>query len=313
MASNIDQLVQDAVKSVERKLSADMRKFGDYIVQNIQDIKKLMEGMEVLGQSLNNLYDEIRETQDTVAKINKDKDLNIQASFHDLLSPPARAPSPMDDETQGVSSDALFSEQEVIEIKRIVSEKREQKRQERDGYYRRTILVRNLINQNDDSNQNLSFYRQCAKSLRDHGMEFILYECDKFFVLNSGSVRFTYETRSKAICFLIEARRVAQGRRSHLQFDIMVPPERMTLRKKIQDFGKRMKADRLIQSYQAYESRGSGSWKFNLRIFIHGFGQYLFKSSDFDCFEELVDRTKELINSFGVIGIAEIERMQPEE
>ena len=33
MASNIDQLVQDAVKSVERKLSADMRKFGDYIVQ----------------------------------------------------------------------------------------------------------------------------------------------------------------------------------------------------------------------------------------------------------------------------------------
>ena len=69
----------------------------------------------------------------------------------------------------------------------------------------------------------------------------------------------------------------------------------------------------LIQSYQAYESRGSGSWKFNLRIFIHGFGQYLFKSSDFDCFEELVDRTKELINSFGVIGIAEIERMQPEE
>ena len=49
------------------------------------------------------------------------------------------------------------------------------------------------------------------------------------------------------------------------------------------------------------------------RIFIHGFGQYLFKSSDFDCFEELVDRTKELINSFGVIGIAEIERMQPEE
>ena len=108
MASNIDQLVQDAVKSVERKLSADMRKFGDYIVQNIQDIKKLMEGMEVLGQSLNNLYDEIRETQDTVAKI-KDKDLNIHASFHDLLSPPARAPSPMDDETQGVSSDALFS------------------------------------------------------------------------------------------------------------------------------------------------------------------------------------------------------------
>ena len=51
----------------------------------------------------------------------------------------------------------------------------------------------------------------------------------------------------------------------------------------------------------------------SFRIFIHGFGQYLFKSSDFDCFEELVDRTKELINSFGVIGIAEIERMQPEE
>ena len=80
MASNIDQLVQDAVKSVERKLSADMRKFVDYIVQNIQDIKKLMEGMEVLGQSLNNLYDEIRETQDTVAKINKDNDLDNQAS-----------------------------------------------------------------------------------------------------------------------------------------------------------------------------------------------------------------------------------------
>ena len=131
-----------------------------------------MEGMEVLGQSLNNLYDEIRETQDTVAKINNDKDLNIQASFHDLLSPP----SPMDDETQGVSSDALFSEQEVIEIKRIVREKREQKRQERDGYYRRTILVRNLINQNGDSNQSLSFYHQCAKSLREPGMEFILHE-----------------------------------------------------------------------------------------------------------------------------------------
>ena len=60
-----------------------------------------------------------------MAKINNDKDLNIQASFHDLLSPPARAPSPMDDETQGVSSDALFSEQEVIEIKRIVREKRD--------------------------------------------------------------------------------------------------------------------------------------------------------------------------------------------
>ena len=148
MASNIDQLVQDAVKSVERKLSADMRKFGDYIVQNIQDIKKLMEGMEVLGQSLNNLYDEIRETQDTVAKINKDKDLDNQASA---------VVEPIDDETQGVSSDALFSEQEVIEIKRIVREKREQKRQERDGYYRRTILVRNLINQNDDSNQNFVF------------------------------------------------------------------------------------------------------------------------------------------------------------
>ena len=139
MASNIDQIVQDAVKSVERKLSADMRKFGDYIVQNIQDIKKLMDGMAVLGQSLNNLYDEIRETQDTVAKINED--LNNQASaivqsmtFHDLLSPP----SPMDDETQGahgVSSDALISEQEVIEMKRIVLEKREQNRQERDGYF----------------------------------------------------------------------------------------------------------------------------------------------------------------------------------
>ena len=298
MASNIDQIVQDSVNNVQRKLSEDMAKFGDYIVQNIKDIKKLMDGIASLGQSLNNLLDELRETQDTVEKMKKDKELDNQASA--VVE---------DEENQDVSPDALISEQEVIEMKRIVNEKR----QERDGYFRRTILVRNLINQNDDGNQNLSFYRQCSRSLRKHDLEFILHESDKFFVLNSGSVRFTFETRPKAICFLIEARRMAQSRRSNLQFDLMVPPERMTLKKKIQDFGKRMKEDRLIQSYQAYESRASGSWKFNLRIFIHGFGQYMFKSSDFDCFEELVDRTKELINSFGVIGLAEIERMRPEE
>ena len=313
MASNISmpveiyQIIRDTIESALGKLcDLDVEKVCYSIVQNVQDIKVLMERVATLGRSLDNLYDELRQHKDTVARRQ-----NQQANENVSRAPLVPPSSEVDDDNQSVSSvssDAELSKEDIKEMKKIIREKKF----EREGYFRRTILVRNLIKQNDDI-QNLSFYRQCAKSLREHDLEILLFECDKFYVLNSGSVRFTFETRSKAICFLIEARRCAQSKRSRIQFDIMVPPESLDLKKRIQDFGRRLKSQRLVQSYQAFESRASGSWKFNLRIFIHGYGQYRFKNSEIGEFEDLKERTKALIDSFGVVGIAEIERMQAEE
>ena len=198
-------------------------------------------------------------------------------------------------------------DEEVQELKKMLAERK----RDRDNYYRRTILVRNLLRSND-GDQNLSYYSKIFKNLKECSLERLMLECEKFFVLENGNVRFTYSTRREAICWLIEARSTAQQLkyrwtqlgRPNIQIEMMVPPDSVGLKYKIQNYGRRLKLQRVVQSYQAVETRESGEWKIQLRLYLRGYGTFTIKSGDLgDNFDEVLEKARTMINSLQGMGV----------
>ena len=153
----IETIVKNAINAVAGKLSMQIDQFGEHLIKNTRDIRELMARVSILGQSLDSLYEELREHQDVVARV---QSVSVTASGPlgaPMLEPEVSVSPGSLDENESVSSvstDALISEEEVLQLKRIV---RERKR-EKDGYFRRTILVRRLIKPNEE-NRNLSYFR----------------------------------------------------------------------------------------------------------------------------------------------------------
>ena len=210
------------------------------------------------------------------------------------------------DSVSSVSTDALISEEEVLQLKRIV---RERKR-EREGYFRRTILVRRLIRPNEE-NRNLSYFSLIMKNLREHKLE-MLMECSKFYVCENGNVRFTYNTRREAIQMLIDAKATVRHSRSTIVFVLMVPPSSLNLKYKIQEYGRQLKSQGFVQSYETLESRESGEWRINLRVYLRGHGRFILKSSEFDNFEDVLNLTRDLIDYLAGVGMGmpDLERLE---
>ena len=85
--------------------------------------------------------------------------------------------SDMDEDPSDVENDfpvveedkAEATEDEVKEFKQILLERK----RDRDNYFRRTILVRNLI-KSDDQDQNLSYFAKIFKNLKECSLEFLL-------------------------------------------------------------------------------------------------------------------------------------------
>ena len=70
MPENIYQIIQDSIESALGKIGdLDVEKVCYSILQNVQDIEVLMGRVATLGHSLDNLYDELRQHKDTVARM----------------------------------------------------------------------------------------------------------------------------------------------------------------------------------------------------------------------------------------------------
>ena len=127
----------------------------------------------------------------------------------------------------------------------------------------------------NEENRNLSYFSLIMKNLREHKLG-MLMECSKFYVCENGNVRFTYNTRREAIQMLIDAKATVRHSRSTIVFVLMVPPSSLNLKYKIQEYGRQLKSQGFVQSYETLESRE--------RVYLRGHSRFIFKSSEFDNF-----------------------------
>ena len=227
----------------------------------------------------------------------------------------------MDEDPSDVENDfpvleedkAEATEDEVKEFKQILLERK----RDRDNYFRRTILVRNLM-KSGDQDQNLSYFAKIFKNLKECSLEFLMRYCTKFYVLENGSVRFTFSNRREAICWLIEARRTAQqlhqrwcqDGRNNIQIELMVPPNSVAMKYRIQNYGRRLKIDKIISSYQSLETKQDGEWKMQLKIFLRGKGSFTIYGNDLQNFDTVSRKTRSIVESQNGIGIDRLFQME---
>ena len=122
----------------------------------------------------------------------------------------------------------------------------------------------------------MSYFAKIFKNLKECSLEFLMRYRTKFYDLENGSVHFTFSNRGEAICWLIEARRTAQQLHQHwcqlgrnnIQIELMVPSNSVVMKYRIQNYGRRLKMDRSISSYQLFETKQDGEWKMQLKIFL---------------------------------------------
>ena len=92
-----------------------------------------------------------------------------------------------------------FTENEVKVLKKVAAKDKLNS----DGYYRRTILLRNFSN--CDQGEADSNYQRCMNIMRNWDLGFLLDRAEKFFV-SDKTIRLTFPIRRRAIKSLLEAK-----------------------------------------------------------------------------------------------------------
>ena len=283
MAESIQYSMIGTFTTLCRKTAEDLIKLSDGVSKNAVNIHDLIEKVDLLMRGVSHLSDKIVRNENCIARLFED---GKQAeNSNESLAP--------EDDNDSLVSELCISDHEVVELKKIVADKK----RERDGYFRRTIHVRKLIKQ-DNGRQSVSLYDRCVESLKEYNLEFLLTECSKFYVSYDGHVSFTYHSRREAIRWLIQAKETVKQSHDTIQFWLMVPTDKVGLKRKMQNYGRLLKSRRLCQSYQAEERWELGNWNLQLRVILPGCGQYIFKNSEIgDDFEDIVEKTRKLIDS----------------
>ena len=289
MAESIQSSIMDTFTTFCRKTAEDLIKLSDSVSKNAENIHDLIEKVGLLMRGVSHLSDNIVRNENGIARLFEDgkQASNVPASenSNESLAP--------EDDNDSLVSELCISDHEVVELKKIVADKK----RERDGYFRRTIHVRKLIKQ-DNGRQSVSLFDRCVESLKEYNLEFLLNECSKFYVSYDGHVSFTYHSRREAIRWLIQAKEIVKQSHDTIQFWLMVPADKVGLKRKMQNYGRLLKSRRLCQSYQAEERWELGNWNLQLRVILPGCGQYIFKNSEIgDDFEGIVEKTRKLIDS----------------
>ena len=283
MAESIQSSMIGTFTTLCRKTAEDLIKLSDGVSKNAVNIHDLIEKVDLLMRGVSHLSDKIVRNENCIARLFED---GKQAeNSNESLAP--------EDDNDSLVSELCISDHEVVELKKIVADKK----RERDGYFRRTIHVRKLIKQ-DNGRQSVSLFDRCVESLKEYNLEFLLHECSKFYVSYDGNVSFTYHSRREAIRWLIQAKEIVKQSHDTIQFWLMVPADKVGLKRKMQNYGRLLKSRRLCQSYQAEERWELGNWNLQLRVILPGCGQYIFKNSEIgDDFEDIVEKTRKLIDS----------------
>ena len=275
MAESIQSSMIGTFTTLCRKTAEDLIKLSDGVSKNAVNIHDLIEKVDLLMRGVSHLSDKIVRNENCIARLFED---GKQAeNSNESLAP--------EDDNDSLVSELCISDHEVVELKKIVADKK----RERDGYFRRTIHVRKLIKQ-DNGRQSVSLYDRCVESLKEYNLEFLLNECSKFYVSYDGHVSFTYHSRREAIRWLIQAKEIVKQSHDTIQFWLMVPADKVGLKRKMQNYGRLLKSRRLCQSYQAEERWELGNWNLQLRVILPGCGQYIFKNSEIgDDFEDILE------------------------
>ena len=283
MAESIQSSMIGTFTTLCRKTAEDLIKLSDGVSKNAVNIHDLIEKVDLLMRGVSHLSDKIVRNENCIARLFED---GKQAeNSNESLAP--------EDDKDSLVSELCISDHEVVELKKIVADKK----RERDGYFRRTVHVRKLIKQ-DNGRQSVSLYDRCVESLKEYNLEFLLNECSKFYVSYDGHVSFTYHSRREAIRWLIQAKEIVKQSHDTIQFWLMVPADIVGLKRKMQNYGRLLKSRRLCQSYQAEERWELGNWNLQLRVILPGCGQYIFKNSEIgDDVEDIVEKTQSLIDS----------------
>ena len=283
MAESIQSSMIGTFTTLCRKTAEDLIKLSDGVSKNAVNIHDLIEKVDLLMRGVSHLSDKIVRNENCIARLFED---GKQAeNSNESLAP--------EDDNDSLVSELCISDHEVVELKKIVADKK----RERDGYFRRTIHVRKLIKQ-DNGRQSVSLYDRCVESLKEYNLEFLLNECSKFYVSYDGHVSFTYHSRREAIQWLIQAKEIVKQSHDTIQFWLMVPADILGLKRKLQNYGRMLKLRRLCQSYQAEERWEQGNWCLQLRVILPGYGLYIFKNSETgDDVEDMIEKSRRLIDS----------------
>ena len=294
---NIYTLCEKLAKTLEELRDSRGYYHMDSMIRNSNNIGDFIEEIKLYSRIP--LFLESEKQTDYQVVLSEMDETSDQSDDENVV--PAPAPVVQEDDTEDE-----VTEDEVKEFKQILLERK----RDRENYFRRTILVRNLMKTNDQD-QNVSYFAKIFKNLKECSLEFLMMQCIKFYVLENGSVRFTFPNRREAIAWLIEARGAAQKLhrrwcalgRNNIQIQLMVPPDSVGLKFRIENYGKRLKMDKVIQSYQALETKQDGEWKMHLKIYLRGKGSFTIRGNELQDYDRVLQKTRSIVESQNGIGI----------
>ena len=95
-----------------------------------------------------------------------------------------------------------------------------------------------------------------------------------------------------------------------MQIELMVPPNSVAMKNRIQNYGRRLKIDKIISSFQSLETKQDGEWKMQLKIFLRGKGSFTIYGNDLQNFDTVSRKTRSIVESQNGIGIDRLFQME---
>ena len=142
MTESIQSSMIETFTTLCRKTAEDLIKLSDGVSKNAENIHDLIEKVGLLMRGVSHLSDNIVRNENCIARLFED---GKQASANVSASENSNESLAPEDDNDSLVSELCISDHEVVELKKIVADKK----RERDGYFRRTIHVRILIKQDN--------------------------------------------------------------------------------------------------------------------------------------------------------------------
>lgn len=237
------------------KSSIDVDVFNDALLENPSDFEEVLKKLDYIMKSVKNMKKNIKQM---IARNSQNEDSVHKSEENEELDVPENK----------------FTENEVKVLKKVAAKDKLNS----DGYYRRTILLRNFSN--CDQGEADSNYQRCMNIMRNWDLGFLLDRAEKFFV-SDKTIRLTFPTRRRAIKNLLEAKNCVQNLPGcPVNIECMVPPSEVARKCVLLQKMKDLKQQRLISSYSVFETKSSGTWIMKVRLFKRGFGTFVFNNAN---------------------------------
>ena len=263
----------------------------DSILMNVKSMKEMIQQVVVKNQpeaaatleedfedsdaKLEKIEHEVKGVGDRVKRVEEDV-RQYEDLVHGVVSDTAcqfDVIADVQDRIDNLSQNVPFNEEEVQNLRKVS----DKERLSSDGFYRRTLLLRNFRNQ--DHGEAGSYFVKCMKMLQRYDLGFLLDRADNFYV-SDDLIKLTFSTRRIAIRNLLSAKNHVQNlSQCSVSVECLVPPSLVSQKRSLLQKMRELKQENFFTSYSIFESRSTGSWMMKVRVYKRGEGSFVFNSA----------------------------------